>query len=381
MNAHKMFAIASAMLAMVCALPITAHAQAMLALTEPAEPAEPTEPVSAGEGMSWALKHRRFSTREGSSGGLMIEDPGTGVAGSVRLQLAVDAAPTDDAMRPGNEVSRTDKTLSVSWSALERLEIYAALRDSTTTLGRPVPDTISAQRSLIGFKLFASIAPTWSFGGGLRFTFQNEIGESVPLLKATNIGLRASAAADLRHELKAPLIARFNLEYLFDNSGQLVAQTEDARYSALGASAATPRNETRHLVSRIERYALDVNRVDQLSIGLGLEAPLAVAADFSLHPLVEWRMGLPVNRQSFDCAIVRGRMNDGSPVNDDACLGTAGTDTYPSHLVSGLRIVPPVRGLSLLLALDLGLSGSSVFVRELAPIAPFTLSITLGYDA
>jgi hypothetical protein len=379
MKPQRMLLIACAMLALVTVLPVPAHAQAMLALTEPVESED--SPVSVGEGMSWALAHRRYSTREGSSGGLMIEDAGTGVRGSLRLQLAVDAAPKDDFMRPGNEVSRTDKTLSVSWTALSQLEIYGALRDSTTTLGRPVPDTISVQRSLLGFKLFHSIAPTWSFGGGLRFTFQNEIGESAPLLKATNIGLRAAGTADLRHELKWPLLARLNLEYLFDNSSQLVSATEDARYAAIGDSVAAPRNETRHLVSRTERYALDVNRVDQLSIGLGLEAPLAVATDFSLHPLLEWRIAIPVNRQGFDCAIVRGRMNDGSPLQDDACLGTAGTDTFPSHLVSGLRIVPPVKGVSLLLALDLGLSGSGVFVRELAPIAPFTLSLTLGYDA
>jgi hypothetical protein len=183
--------------------------------------------------------------------------------------------------------------------------------------------------------------------------------------------------------LKLPLIGRFNASYLFDNSAKLVEDEERARYALLEASnggAALARNETRNLVSRVERYAFDMNRVDRLTLGLGVEAPLPIAQEASIHPLLEYRMGLPINRQEFDCAIVRGEPNDGDASSGDDCLTTAGISAWPMNLVLGLRVVPPVRGVTMLLALDLGLTGADTFVRELSPNAPFALTFALGYD-
>jgi hypothetical protein len=50
------------------------------------------------------------------------------------------------------------------------------------------------------------------------------------------------------------------------------------------------------------------------------------------------------------------------------------------NLALGMRVVPPVRGVTLLFALDLGLAGTDTFVRELSPNAPFSLTFALGYD-
>jgi hypothetical protein len=50
------------------------------------------------------------------------------------------------------------------------------------------------------------------------------------------------------------------------------------------------------------------------------------------------------------------------------------------NLTVGVRVVPPVRGLSVAVALDLGLTGTSMFVHELAPNAPFSLAVAVGYD-
>lgn len=354
---------------------------------EPPTAAAPeAEPIEAGEPdlSAWMLRHRRYSTREGSTGGLFIEEPSSGAVGAVRLQLALDIVPEDDFAETGNDTSRTDKAISVSWTALPMLEIYGALEDRSTSLSQPEPSSIHAQSSLLGFKVFHALPRIFSFGGGLRFGFNGEPGNGAPLLKATNIELRAGASANLLDlTTPVPLIARFNAEYLFDNSAALIEDTERERYARLRDSsggAALPRNETRNLVSRMERYALDVNRVDRLTVGLGLEAPLAIGQEAFLHPLVEYRLGVPVNRQEFDCAIVRRTPNDGTPSSGDDCLGTAGIASWPMNLALGLRVVPPVRGVTLLFALDLGLAGSSRFVRELAPTAPFALTFALGYD-
>jgi len=333
---------------------------------------------------AWMLQHRRFSTRAGTTGGLWIEEPSSGAVGAVRLQLALDVAPEDDFAETGNDIGRTDKAVTVSWTALELLEVYGTLEDRSTSFQAPEADSIYAQASTLGFKVFKSLEDIWSFGGGLRFGFNNAPGSSSPLLKATNIDLRAGVSADLQDApVKIPLIARFNLDYLFDNSAALVEDEENARYAALQASgggAALPRNETRNLISRVERYAFDLNRVDRFTLGLGVEAPLSIGREASLHPLLEYRIGVPINRQDFDCAIVRGTPNDGDASSGDDCLATAGIASWPMNLALGVRVVPPVRGVTLLLALDLGLTGTDRFVRELSPNAPFALTFALGYD-
>jgi hypothetical protein len=349
---------------------------AVAAQSEPSE--EDRDPTP------WMLRHRRYSTREGTTGGLFIEEPSSGAVGAVRLQLALDIAPEDDFAETGNDTSRTDKAISVSWTALPLLEIFGVLEDRSTSLTLPEEDSVYAQGSLLGFKMWKSLPSIWSFGGSLRFAFNNEPGSSAPMLKATNIGLRAGASADLQNSpLKLPLIGRLNMEYLFDNSGKLIEEEERARYAVIEASdggAALPRNETRHLISRMDRYALDVNRVDRFTLGLGFEAPLAIGREAALQPLLEYRLGIPINRQNYDCAVVRRTPNDGTPDSGDDCLATAGIASWPMNLALGVRVVPPVRGLTMLLALDLGLTGSGRFVRELSPNAPFALTIALGYD-
>jgi hypothetical protein len=304
--------------------------------------------------------------------------------GAVRIQLALDVAPEDDFAETGNDIGRTDKAITVSWTALEMLELYGTLEDRSTSFEAPQADSIYAQGSTLGFKVVKSLADIWSFGGGLRFGFNNGPGNSAPLLKATNIDLRAGVSADLQDApVKIPLIARFNASYLFDNSAALVEDEESSRYAALEASnggAALPRNETRNLISRVERYAFDLNRVDRLTLGLGVEAPLSIGREASLHPLLEYRLGVPVNRQEFDCAIVRGTPNDGDAASGDDCLATAGIASWPTNLALGMRVVPPVRGVTFLVALDLGLTGTDKFVRELSPNAPFALTFALGYD-
>ena len=51
----------------------------------------------------------------------------------------------------------------------------------------------------------------------------------------------------------------------------------------------------------------------------------------------------------------------------------------PSTFSFGARVFPPVRGLSFLLGFDIGLSGTSTFVRELAPNKPYDVLIAVSY--
>jgi outer membrane protein OmpA-like peptidoglycan-associated protein len=119
-----------------------------------------------------------------------------------------------------------------------------------------------------------------------------------------------------------------------------------------------------------------------LTAGVGLEVPLQVGERFFLHPMVDCRLGVPINRQGYDCAYFSSDDDRGTnePGADDTCLDDAGFDAFPMNLAFGVRFVPPVRGLSVLLGADFGLNGTETFVRELQGNAPFRLLLALGYD-
>ncbi len=157
---------------------------------------------------------------------------------------------------------------------------------------------------------------------------------------------------DLRGlESKVPLRFSVNPVYYLDNTGDVLTATEQAR----GAP-----------VTRIERFGLGVNRVDQFQIYIGAEALLA---DERVRPFVEEKIGFPTNRQSYAC-----QTNNPS---SDQCL--ANQQVIPSTLTIGGRFLPWKRGFSLLAAVDIGTSGTSTFIEELSPTPPWTLYLGAGW--
>ncbi len=217
-----------------------------------------------------------------------------------------------------------------------------------------------------------------NIGGDIRVEMLNTVGDLGILSSATGFGLRANVSADFqRLKAKTPLIARFNFGYYFDNSSELVADIEEELLAGYMVRADAPENrseEWRHLTSPASRFASNINRTDTLSFALGVEAPLNVTKDFYLNPILEWNWGIPVNRQSFECIEPYDDDND-----LDSCLDMEGIGAFPMDMTLGLRAYPPVKGLAVLLGVDLGLSGTSTFVRELAPNNPYDVMFMLSY--
>jgi OmpA-OmpF porin, OOP family len=345
--------------------------------------ASPAAAQDEADALAWELAHRAYNTFEGSTGSIFLVDPGMAQPGSVRVQLALDSYSGDSFLYDGDDVEQNRQFLSVSWTALDLLEMFASIQNRATVADLPAANSLHAMGDIaFGAKLRGELSPMWRIGGGIRFGLLNDIGEQETMLDATNIGLTGAVALDLqRQDDPIPLIFRFNVDYLFDNSAKVLDDVEDVRYRNLD-DADDRDDEVRHLITRVERFGLGVNRVDMLTLGLGLEVPIQVGERFFLHPMVDYRLGLPVNRQGYDCAFFssdddRGSIERGA---DDTCIDDAGFDAFPMSVAFGARFVPPVRGLSVLLGVDIGLGGTDTFVRELQGVAPFRLLLALGYD-
>jgi len=346
------------------------------------EPATEAEAEPAAEAVAWDLTHRVYSTLDGGSGGMLIEDPAIGEQGAVRFQLSIDTFSGDAFLYDGDTVEQDRQQLSVSWSALRLLQVFASLHNRATITDEPSPNSVHSLGDIaFGAKFGGDVGQIGRLAGSLRLSLMGDLGDGSALLDATSIGLRASGAIDLQKlDEPVPFIARLNVDYLFDNSAKVVEEIETLRYKSLVMPESTA-NETRNLVSRVERFGLGINRVDLLTVGVGVEVPLELATDFFLHPMLEYRLGLPINRQGYDCAYRSADKDRGTSAGaDDTCIDDAGFSSFPMTLALGLRAVPPVRGISVMIGADIGLSGTDTFVRELAPTPPVRLMFALGYD-
>ena len=357
-------------------------------------PADAERPPIAGEASASAgaqprdvrkAQLRRVSnTWYGPAGGIHVVDAGSGNDLGVRLQLAMDMFSTSDYLLQGDIDDYFGGTLSLGISVMEHLEVYTSLHSHANgnTMERPQLLQVLGDW-MLGAKGYYGLTPFLTVGGDLRLVFLNAIGTVGPVLKSTSVGIRGLFSADLRElpDESVPLIARASFDYYIDNSSLLVEDVEIARYGAIPADEVDPpATEDQHLIRRVERFALGVNRMDMFTIGLGLEVPLLLDGTeeegWFLHPITELTIGIPVNRQSYSCLLVATDTGRSDP---DGCLDVEGFAAMPSTFTLGARLFPPKVPLSFLIGLDIGVSGASTFVRELAPNKPWAFLLAVSY--
>ena len=315
----------------------------------------------------------------GSTGLLHTSNAGSGAPGTLRVGFITSYfagsgflcaggkcnynTATNPAGKNDDEVTRIGAHLSMNATLLPFLEAYAGFHASATENDQSRPRLLQVLGDTnIGLKGFLPYQPDsiFSVGGELQLWLLNGTGGVGLDGSGTSYAIRGLASADLNNRTnpddRVPLRFNMNIGYMFDKSGELVVDTEKAR------------NDQR--ITRIERYGLDINRVDNFQIGLGVEGMF----DY-VRPFAEWTIDVPMNRQDYVCNESRKEVGDG-------CLGTdAGFSSSPSRVTLGARAYPGIDGLSLLAAFDIGTGATSNFIQEVAPESPWTLYLGLGWAA
>jgi outer membrane protein OmpA-like peptidoglycan-associated protein len=308
----------------------------------------------------------------GSSGMLRVARAASGRQGSFRFGIdtgffsgsGMTCPPcVDPNGGPGNredDVSRVAANLMLSATPLETVEAYLAIasRSTSNSLGTPgllqvVGDTT------IGAKVFTpkTVGQMWSGGAALDFTFLNGTG-SVGISSA-NVAVHALGTLDFTNhekpEQRSPWRLHGNISYIFDNSSTLIEDIETERGQR---------------ISRIERYGLNINRLDTLQFALGAEAMWPV-----VRPFAEYSLDVPVNRQGYTCLRNQSYVGD-QCLDDNSTLGA-----IPSRLTLGARTHIGLPGLALLGALDVAITGSGDYLEETAPETPWMLHFGISYAA
>ncbi|MFT5354772.1 MAG: outer membrane protein OmpA-like peptidoglycan-associated protein [Polyangiales bacterium] len=346
------------------------------------EPAEEEVETDPRDHPSDLRRFRLGNTFLGTTGGFHVPHALGAPAGTFRVQLSLEFMAKNGFLFEEDGHSRVGGGLSISWAVHEMVEVYGSLASYATSNTSEFPNLLIVLGDLdVGVKVGVPLSDTVSVGGDLGFLLPTGSGLG-PAFGSLGLRLRANATIDLRGKPDPkPFIARFSLGYTFDRSENLIEADENRRYDRL-PDALERGDETRHLITRAERNALSIDRTDFLNIGIGLEAPLEIGDDMVLSPILEYALGVPVNRQGYVCPFIPSEPGGSEPrAGDDSCLEQEGFSSFPQTLTLGARFLPPVRGLQIHAALDVGLTGRSgdVAVRELSQTAPWKLWIGLAY--
>jgi outer membrane protein OmpA-like peptidoglycan-associated protein len=252
-----------------------------------------------------------------------------------------------------DSTNQVGATVGLSVSILDYLEAYIAANASATGDNNNHPTLLQEMGDMtIGLK--------GGYDFGTKFFWPFAAAELRLLGGAGGVGYFGNgtsarfvlgATGDFRQlGSKIPLRTSLNLSYNIDNSAAIVKDTETAR--------GTP-------ITRIERYGLGINRVDQFDVALGAETFIL---NDRIRPFLEFSLVGAANRQGYAC-------HTKNPSADN-CL--ANDSNVPTNLTIGARFFP-WKGLSLTAAVDIGMTGVQNFIEELAPNAPYMVYLGVGW--
>jgi outer membrane protein OmpA-like peptidoglycan-associated protein len=343
-----------------------------------AEPAAESTPTPDADEAASALRSRENKTGMslwGSTGLLRTHFAGSAPAGTFRFGIMGSyfgskgflcpqcEAPNGGDPSPKDNVQRVEAHVQLSATPLPFLEGYIGIHSSATSNDRGEPNLLQVLGDTsFGVKGFMPFAADQVFtaGGAAEMWLLNGTGGVG--IGGTSFALRALGSADFMNRKVAkeqiPLRLNLNVSYVFDNSGILVRDVE---------------NERRHPISRIERFGLNVNRVDRLVLAVGAEGTFEI-----IRPFFEMSFDIPANRQGYSC--VPRKLGA-----SDTCMSHyASVRSLPSRLTLGARAYAPrpLEGLSFVGAFDIGMGGvGALFWEEVQPEAPWNLWFGLAYAA
>jgi len=246
-----------------------------------------------------------------------------------------------------DSLSHLGGTLTLSATITRWLEAYGATGAYGNSDNANNPSLLQVLGDTqLGLKAFTPVSRVFHVGGAAELDLVNGTGAVGLAGSGTGAKFRLIGTADLRGLADpVPLRISLNTTYALDNSAEVLAAYE----SAIDGP-----------VTRIERFGLEVNRVDHFDVNLGIESFLAQGR---VRPFLEYSLLFPINRQGYACPAINP--------SSDGCLAT---DTViPSSLTVGTRFFPWKHGFSLLAGFDIGVTGVSNFIEELSPTPPWVL--------
>lgn len=320
----------------------------------------------------------------GTTGVLRVSEAYSGAPGTFRISFlagisqaksflcdgtAEGGCDTLDPANPGeDEMHRVSGELGLSMTLTSFLEAFLGLHTVATSNNQGRPELLQVLGDTNwGLKGFLPHKPNriLGVGGELELWLLNGTGGVGIDGDGTSFAMRALSSVDLtnraRAEDRVPFRAHLNLGYKFNNAGKLVEEVERLRGGGDGLER----------ITRVERFGLEIDRIDTFELGLGIDAPFRY-----VRPFLEWTFDIPVTRKNqYIC-------NESRLMPGDGCLYyDKGWSTTPSRMGLGAIVHPVLPGLSALFAFEIGTGGTKEFIEEVVPEVPWAFRFGLGYAA
>ena len=324
------------------------------------------------ENLPWNWGGRRyFPSLSGFSGLYYIADAASDEMGTFGVGFHGAFFSRKDYLYAGDKNTSVWSGLTLRVTPWDYLEVWLGLDSRANHNDKVQPELFQSLGDFhIGLKGFYPVLDALSLGLLFGFELKNPVGEVSVTMEGTTYPLGVLATLDMGkiHE-KVPLKLHLNFIYRFDNSAKLVSNLERDR-----GGCGTDVNGDGVLdydgcLNAVERTALEIDRLDQFRIGIGLEASLPYVS-----PLLEYNIDVPVNRQDFTCPRAEGADNA------ESCMDQAGIEGMRQWLTIGLRVLPPLKTMSVDLGVEVGLTGYAPSVHELAAQAPYRVILGLTYN-
>lgn len=345
-------------------------------LAEP-EPIEEVDPVYGGESADReSLKPwdwggpRHHSNLRGPTGLFHIVEAGSDDPGTFGVGIHGAFFRYSDFLFYGDKNDYTWGGAKLRVTVLNFLELFAGLESSSNYNSEVNPKLFQTLGDLlIGAKTFHTPYDWFSIGGLFALNLMNPLGKIDVSFEGLSFDLAVMATLDF-YELNpnVPLRLHINAGYLFDRSANLIEDAERKRGGCGSDSDGDGVYDFEGCLNPVERFALGIDRNDQVRLGIGLDALLPYVS-----PLAEYFIEIPINRQDFVCPL-------NIPGSPDSCMITEGVYGVRQWVTLGVRILPPIDSLAIDLGVDIGLTGYAPTVHELAPQAPYRVIFGMTYN-
>ncbi|MBK8482149.1 MAG: OmpA family protein [Proteobacteria bacterium] len=322
-----------------------------------AQPAAPTREAAPDEGVPGERDPAdRASTIGGLSGLVRVVSAGLGMTHTFRLGLHTELLQRSGFLVAGDRHVRLVGTLSLAYTPWRHLELFANLRSQANhnqradSGDRRDPAVIFALGDLtLGGKVELPLQPYFAVGGQLELNLLNAVGGVFYKGAATGfyLGTLTSLHLDaLRYAIPARLHA--NLGFRLDRSDNLRSFAPNYDLASL----------------QVEKFALGINR-SRLQLKLGAEGLLGRWTRIDLRPLLEWGLDL------------------GTGSADGSFAGRVPAGEFGGRVASWLTVgarVRPLRGLSLTVASDLGITSPGFGYGPPVPVWNLIAGLGFAYD-
>ncbi|MCP4601503.1 MAG: OmpA family protein [Proteobacteria bacterium] len=310
--------------------------------------------------------HMNFS---GQSGLFYMAEAGSDEAGTFGIGFHGAFFKYTDYLYYGDENSYMMGGLNLRVTPIDFLEAYIGIKSQANYNDANYPELFQTLGDLsFGVKGYYSPIDWITIGGLFGVSFMNPVGEVSVSFKGTSFDLGLLSTFDFTEiNEKTPIRAHLNIGYFFDRSANLIEDIEILR-GGCGTDIDTDGEiDFKGCLNPVERTALNINRNDQMKVGIGVDALLPYVT-----PLIEYWLEIPVNRQDFTCPSIPG--------NPDSCMKEAGASGMRQWITLGARILPPLDSLAIDIGVDFGLGGYAPTVHELAAQAPYKVIFGLSYN-